>query len=120
MAEAPRKSDNYGNSSAKHSRTIAHCKCEHRLIARHATCPSSKCECALRLSNIHTQQGHWTHCFIDRNLQKIHNAAIEEAAQSDYVWVCSVGQRTGTLTKFAVMQQEKQKAAMTKPTILGK
>lgn len=56
MAEAPKKSDNHGNSSAKHSRTIAHCKCEHRLIARHATCPSSKCECALRLSNIHTRQ----------------------------------------------------------------
>lgn len=41
--------------------------------------------------------------FIDRNLQKIHNAAIEEAAQNDYVWVCSIGLRTGTLTNFAVV-----------------
>lgn len=32
----------------------------------------------------------------------------------------AVSLRTGTLTKFAVMPQEKQKAEMTKPTILGK
>lgn len=49
MVEAPRKSDKLGNSSAKHSRIIARRKCEHRLIARHAMCPSSKRECALRL-----------------------------------------------------------------------
>lgn len=83
-------------------------------------CPSSKRECALRLSNIHTRQEVIERIVLLIAPYKKYTMPLLKRPHKVTMYELAVSLRTGTLTKFAVTPQEKQKAEMTKPTILGK